>query len=247
MPGPVLYVAVAISAVAAVIVFKEFVYDPHFRPKLSAWREGIASRQRRRARPHLRSPSSTSSDSEDGSQPPSQRGALGKSNELTRPAGYSATSQIELRELIASEVESLRSSGEEVDKTSVRLRHKRNTHGRRVEPRHTLSSKSTSQPLISLDGPNISKGDPSTRTSELNHRQPKSTISSPLIPPSTSSLAQNFIQTMKQDEVSRFDDTPISLHSHKSFYRLRTFRRYESQRSHQPRTPSISLHLHQRG
>ncbi|KAI9466982.1 hypothetical protein BJY52DRAFT_35310 [Lactarius psammicola] len=200
MPGPVLYVAVAISAVAAVIVFKEFVYDPHFRPRLSAWREGIASRQRRRARPHLRSVSSTSSDSEDGSQLPPQRGTLGKSNELRRPAEYSATSQIELRELIASEVESLRSSGEEVDKTSIRFRHKRNSRDHRAEtPRHALGPKSTSQPLISLDGPNISIGDPNTRTSELNHRQPKSPIPSPL-PPPTSSHAQNTIQTVQQDE-----------------------------------------------
>ncbi|KAH9062732.1 hypothetical protein EDB87DRAFT_257230 [Lactarius vividus] len=133
MPGPVLYVAVAISAVAAVIVFKELVYDPHFRPKISAWRD---SRQRRRARPHLRSVSSTSSDNEDGSQPPPQRGILGKGNELKQPVEYSATSQIELRELIASEVESLRSSGEEVDKTSIRFRHKRNSRDRRVENTH---------------------------------------------------------------------------------------------------------------
>jgi hypothetical protein len=93
----------------------------------------MASRQRRRARPHLRSASSTSSDSEDRSQPPPQRGTKGKSNESRRSAGYSATSQIELRELIASEVESLRSSGEEGDKTSVRLRHKRNARSRRAE------------------------------------------------------------------------------------------------------------------
>ena len=89
----------------------------------------MASRQRRRARPHLRSVSSTSSDSEDGNQPPPHRGTQGKGKESRRPAGYSTTPQIELRELIASEVESLRSSGEEVDKTSVRFRHKRNAAG----------------------------------------------------------------------------------------------------------------------
>ncbi|KAH8999144.1 hypothetical protein EDB92DRAFT_934931 [Lactarius akahatsu] len=116
MPGPVLYVAVAISAVAAVIVFKEFVYDPHFRPKISAWRD---SRQRRRARPHLRSVSSTSSDSEDGSRPPPQRGTLGKGNELKQPVEYSATSQIEL-----------------LDKTSIRFRHKRISRDRRAENTH---------------------------------------------------------------------------------------------------------------
>ena len=241
----------------------QFVYDPHFRPRLSAWREGIASRQRRRARPHLHSASSTSSDSEDGSQPPPQRGTLGKSNELRRPAEYSATSQIELRELIASEVESLRSNGEEVDRTSIRLRHKRNSHDRRVEnvrfpvsdnvfallttglpyfyQSHTLGPKSTSQPLISLDAPHISKGDPSTRTSELN-RQPEGLIPSPLVPPPTSSHVQNFIQTVQQDEVRRFDGTPISPSLHRSFYihRLRTFRRYQSQRCHQSLDPLIS-------
>ncbi|KAH9077211.1 hypothetical protein EDB83DRAFT_1687303 [Lactarius deliciosus] len=116
MPGPVLYVAVAISAVAAVIVFKEFVYDPHFRPRISAWRD---SRQRRRARPHLRSVSSTSSDSEDGSQPPPQRGSLGKGSELKQPVEYSATSQIELH------------------KTSIRFRHKRISRDRREENVHT--------------------------------------------------------------------------------------------------------------
>ncbi|KAI9448065.1 hypothetical protein H4582DRAFT_58405 [Lactarius indigo] len=201
MPGPVLYVAVAISAVAAVIVFKEFVYDPHFRPKISAWRDGIASRQRRRARPHLRNVSSTSSDSEDGGQPPPQRDTLGKSNELKRSVEYSATSQIELRELIASEVESLRSSGEEVDKTSIRFRHKRTSRDRRAEtPRHTLGPQSTSQPLISLDGPSISKGDPSIRTSDINYRQPKGPTPSSLLSPLTSSHTQNPIQTVQQDE-----------------------------------------------
>ncbi|KAH9049077.1 hypothetical protein EDB84DRAFT_1454023 [Lactarius hengduanensis] len=200
MPGPVLYVAVAISAVAAVIVFKEFVYDPHFRPRISAWRD---SRQRRRARPHLRSVSSTSSDSEDGSQPPPQRGTLGKGNELKQPAEYSATSQIELRELIASEVESLRSSGEEIDKTSIRFRHKRISRDRRVEnPRHTLGPQSTSQPLILLDGPNISKGDPSTRTSDINCRQPKGSIPSSLLSSPTSSHTQNPIQTVQRDETT---------------------------------------------
>jgi hypothetical protein len=92
----------------------------------------MASRQRRRARPHLHSVSSTSSDSEDGNQPP-PRGAQGKSKEPRRPAGYSTAPHIELRELIASEVESLRSSGEEVDKTSIRFRPKRHTAGRGVE------------------------------------------------------------------------------------------------------------------
>jgi len=176
---------------------------------LSAWREGIASRQRRRARPHLRSASSTSSDSEDGSQPPSQRGALGKNNQPRRPVEYSATSQIELRELIASEVESLRSSGEEVDKTSVRFRRK---HDRHVEnPRHSLSPKSTSQPLISLDGPHISIGDPSTRISELNHRQPKGPIpsGSPLLSPPTNSHAQNLVQTVQKDETTHIRTPPV--------------------------------------
>ena len=93
----------------------------------------MASRKRRRARPHLRSAPSTSSDGEDGDQPPPQRGTQGKGKESRRSAEYSATSQIELRELIASEVESLRSSGDEVDKTSVRLRHKRTAHSRRAE------------------------------------------------------------------------------------------------------------------
>lgn len=85
----------------------------------------MASRRRRRARPHLHSASSTSSDGEDGTQ--------GKGNESGRPAGYSATPNIELRELIASEVESLRSSGDEADKTGVRLLHKRTAHSRRAE------------------------------------------------------------------------------------------------------------------
>ena len=129
------------------IVSHQFVYDPHFRPKLSAWREGLASRQRRRARPHLRSLSSTPSDSEDEGQQPLQRGMLGKSNDLGR-SEYTASSQIELRELIASEVESLRSSGEEADKASIRFRHKRNSHDRRVDNVCCLVSTSTFVLLI---------------------------------------------------------------------------------------------------
>ncbi|KAH8092469.1 hypothetical protein BXZ70DRAFT_455082 [Cristinia sonorae] len=50
MPGPMIYVAVAIGTVAAVVAFKEFVYDPHIAPKVEAWQE-TRRRERRRSGP----------------------------------------------------------------------------------------------------------------------------------------------------------------------------------------------------
>ncbi|KDQ63950.1 hypothetical protein JAAARDRAFT_187345 [Jaapia argillacea MUCL 33604] len=62
MPAPAaaVYVAVAITGVAVVIAFKEFVYEPHIAPKLEKWAEEyVASRRERRrlrglvpSRPH---------------------------------------------------------------------------------------------------------------------------------------------------------------------------------------------------
>ncbi|KAF8523973.1 hypothetical protein BU17DRAFT_63609 [Hysterangium stoloniferum] len=57
MPGPVLYVVVAVVGVAvAGVAFKEFVYDPHVAPKLEAWTSTYAAfrkeRRRKRAAPH---------------------------------------------------------------------------------------------------------------------------------------------------------------------------------------------------
>jgi hypothetical protein len=141
MPGPIIYVAVAISAVAAVIVFKEvctfcafcstillifahqFVYDPHFRPKITAWRDDIASRRRRKAKPHLRSVSSSSSSNsdDDGKQSAPRRGS--QNNRVIINQSIESTSHIELRHLITSEVKSLPNPVEaEGDSTGIHLR-----------------------------------------------------------------------------------------------------------------------------
>jgi hypothetical protein len=91
------------------------------------------------------------------------------------------------------------------------------TYSTLSQPGHILSPESNSQPLISSDGPNISQGDSGTRSSELNYRQPKSPIHSPLIPPPTSSQAHSPLRTVMQDEVSRFHGTLIPLNLHRSF------------------------------
>ncbi|KAI0304135.1 hypothetical protein BC826DRAFT_214229 [Russula brevipes] len=110
MPGPAVYVAVAIGAVAAAIAFKELVYDPHFRPRISAWREG--TRRRQRARPHVYTASSSSPppEGDDVARTSPRRDTHRKEKYPRRPV--ESTKHIELQHVIASEVESLKSSAE---------------------------------------------------------------------------------------------------------------------------------------
>jgi len=50
MPGPAVYVVAVVGGVAAVIAFKQFVYDPHLAPRIRAWREVRAAQQQERRR-----------------------------------------------------------------------------------------------------------------------------------------------------------------------------------------------------
>ncbi|KZV72133.1 hypothetical protein PENSPDRAFT_683987 [Peniophora sp. CONT] len=109
MPAPMVYVAVSVCTVAAALAFKEFVYDPHLRPKLQEfWEE---QRQRRRRR----------------HQPMAQRGrrddsSSGSSNDLgddNVPLGFhhavplgSLHGGIELETLVAQEVDAWRNGVE---------------------------------------------------------------------------------------------------------------------------------------
>ncbi|TCD62962.1 hypothetical protein EIP91_006193 [Steccherinum ochraceum] len=49
MPGPVIYVAFAIGTVAAVVAFKEFIYEPHIAPQVEAWAEARRRVRQRRS------------------------------------------------------------------------------------------------------------------------------------------------------------------------------------------------------
>jgi len=157
MPGPAVYVVVAFGAIAAAVALKEFVYDPHFRPKIAAWRD---SRRRRRVRPHSHSVSTSSappSGDHDGSgSSPPQRGKKGKKSK--RSAESSVTSHIELQHLIDSEIESFKSN--EGDNTGIRHRRVGESQKPRDDllgddPGDILGSISTPS-LASLDGLNIS-------------------------------------------------------------------------------------------
>ncbi|KAF8484795.1 hypothetical protein DFH94DRAFT_716122 [Russula ochroleuca] len=209
MPGPVIYVAVAISAVAAVIVFKEFVYEPHFRPRYSAWKE---SRQRRKTRPnlHTATPSSPSSHEGDDGSRLSQRSTRGKKKPFRRSAESSATPHIDLQQLIASEVESLRSGVEtDGDNSGIRLRRVGESQKRRDRPvgnyARSLDTDST-QSLISLDDSNASD--------EIPTSGPKNGLSEPFnlsspTPLSAGMHMQNSIQVVQQGDSSRLGDTPL--------------------------------------
>ncbi|KAI0004984.1 hypothetical protein BJV74DRAFT_880905 [Russula compacta] len=200
MPGPAIYVAVAIGTVAAVIVFKEFVYDPHFRPKISAWREDIISRRQRRARPHSHSVSQSSPpppEGNDGRQVSPQRDTRGKKKQSRRSVESSVTPHIELQHLIASEVESLKSSVEaDGDNTGIRLRRV----GESLKPREgnseRISDSNSTQPLISIEGSNVSDEIPSLG---LKNRPLKGAAPSPL------SIGIH----LQQDDASRSGSTPL--------------------------------------
>ncbi|KAI0307193.1 hypothetical protein B0F90DRAFT_1813985 [Multifurca ochricompacta] len=185
MPGPVIYAAVAISAVAAVIVFKEFIYDPHFRPKISAWME--TSRQRRKARPHLHTESSSLSNRK-GSP---RRGFQSKRDQLRLSPEPSTTPDIQLQSLMANEVESLRSSVQaNGSMTGIRLR--------RILTCTPGSKESIFQPLISLDASDIPDESRDVPISEPNKMFPERFVSS-----SPHSHSTGFISAAQQDDASR--------------------------------------------
>lgn len=101
------------------------MYDPHLRPKVSAWKEDIASRKRRKARPHLHNASSSSpfpSEEDGGPSSSPHRGTQGKKKQLKRSVEPKDTPYIDLQHLISSE--SLK-SGIEADGDNAGIRQRR--------------------------------------------------------------------------------------------------------------------------
>jgi len=197
---------VAISAVVTVYVFKEFVYDPHLRPKLSAWKEG------RRRRPHLHT-ASTSSPSPSGGDGETrlslQRSTRDKKKPSKRSVESSVTPQNDLQRLIASEVESLKSGVEpDGDNTGVRQRHVGESQRLRKRPSgnhaRTLGTNSTPS-LISLD--DLSTPD------EIPTLGPKNRLPEPLkpsspLPPSAGMHTQSPTQALQQGDAVKSGSTP---------------------------------------
>jgi len=200
MPGPAIYVAVAVGTVAVAIVLKAFVYDQHFRPKIAAWREGVNSPRRRRARPYSHGVSTSSSPpprDHDGSGRSPQQGQKGK--KFKRSAESSVSSHIELQHLIESEIESF--NGSEGDNTGIRHRRvgesqKSRDHLLGDDSGHILGS-SSSPSLASLDGLSIS--DEILTKNRLSERVVPSSSS----PFSIGTHSQNSNQVVQQGDLSR--------------------------------------------
>ncbi|KAF9231686.1 hypothetical protein BU15DRAFT_82098 [Melanogaster broomeanus] len=125
MPPPVaVYVVAAITGVAAVLAFKELIYEPHIAPALESWAENFLERRRtarnRRAsavpvsrRDHRNSSPSSSSSSQSNQGSPSRHGR-------ERPSG-----QDDLEGLVAREVDEWRNEvlrSQEITREGLRKR-----------------------------------------------------------------------------------------------------------------------------
>jgi len=239
MPGPAVYVAVTVGAMAAVIVFKQFVFDPHVRPKFSAWRD---SRRRRRARPHTHSVSSSSSfPQDDGGPQSSQRGTQGKKQPFKRSVGTSDTPHIDLKELIASE--SLK-AGIEPDGVNTGIRQRRVGESQKLRDRPVgnsadISGSSSAQPLISFDDSNISDENPIARPE--NGPSEQRVVASPPPPLSSGTSAQTPVQAVQQSDASRSGGTPHPLDV-RGYIDSQTPVLVETETPHVPETsPAIGL------
>ncbi|TFY80043.1 hypothetical protein EWM64_g3964, partial [Hericium alpestre] len=132
MPGPAIYVVAAISTVAAVVVFKHFVYDPHLRPTIDAWAELLAERRRERQRTrhavavpaHARSRSRASSDDDNVPLDVVRNRHLRRQQSMS---SHATDSPIELEDLVQREVEEWRtgvSTGQNrQNRSGLRSRH----------------------------------------------------------------------------------------------------------------------------
>jgi len=214
MPGPAVYVAVTVGTIAAVFVFKEFIFDPHVRPMFSAWRD---SRRRRRARPHSHGVSSSSpfpSEGDDGPQSSPQRGNQGKKNPFKRSVGTSDAPHIDLQELIASESlkAGIEPDGDNTD--NLRRRQRRVGESQKLRDRPVGNSadilaSSSTQPLISFDNLNISD-EVSTARPE-NGPSSERVVASPPRPFSVGTPTQTPVQAIQQSDASSSGGTPHPL------------------------------------
>ncbi|KAI0677678.1 hypothetical protein C8Q78DRAFT_1074365 [Trametes maxima] len=76
MPGPAVYIAVAVVGVVAVgVAFHEFVYEPHIAPKVEVWAESFLERRRQKRRSGQRPVLASSHPFEQGDENGTRRSA----------------------------------------------------------------------------------------------------------------------------------------------------------------------------
>ncbi|KAI0650865.1 hypothetical protein C8Q79DRAFT_998612 [Trametes meyenii] len=103
MPGPAVYIAVAVVGVVAVgIAFHELVYEPHIAPKVEVWAESFLERRRQRRRSGQRPVLVNSHPFEQGDENGTRRSADGRQDKKKADDDDDSTS-IELEQLAAAE------------------------------------------------------------------------------------------------------------------------------------------------
>ncbi|KAI0033325.1 hypothetical protein K488DRAFT_85007 [Vararia minispora EC-137] len=181
MPGPVVYVAVGICAVVAVVAFKEFVYDPHIGPELRRWREEMRERRRYRQQRRLHEPfSARRHDDDDSSTSPSSRSS---SDASSNP---DPGSSIELNDLLEREAEAWRARGAQAG-TGTGLRHRNVPASNQSAPQNILDDhEPLGQSTLAVLQPTPSAPQDTNVLFEYPASPTLSPVSSPS--PSTSSL-----------------------------------------------------------
>ncbi|EIM88047.1 uncharacterized protein STEHIDRAFT_36112, partial [Stereum hirsutum FP-91666 SS1] len=116
MPGPAIYIVAVIGTVAAAYAFKEFVFEPHLRPKMDAWMETMEARlreRRNRGRQPIAVPltSSSRSSSSSSGNGEGQAKSTRRRRKSSLDSEYS-TSPIELEKLAAREMDEWRSGAD---------------------------------------------------------------------------------------------------------------------------------------
>lgn len=167
MPGPAIYIVAVIGTVAAAYAFKEFVFEPHLRPKMDAWIETMEARRRERRNrgrqpiavpltSHSRSSSSSSGNDDDG-----QTKSTRRRRKSSLDSEYSS-SPIELEKLAAREMDEWR-SGADIggDQSGLRFRHGRGP---------SSLSRAASTPNIIDEQPTSSISTPTLEPSTSEHR-----------------------------------------------------------------------------
>ncbi|ETW83760.1 hypothetical protein HETIRDRAFT_472059 [Heterobasidion irregulare TC 32-1] len=217
MPGPAIYVVVAVSTVVAAVAFKQFVYDPHLRPKLEAWKENMA--EQRRARAQRRRQSAAPVPNSAHQSGPDSSGDDGdallvygeQSSSRRRPSLGSeySSSPIELEQLVSREVDQWRSNVDmSRDQSGLRLRH------RRVSDTGTTTSTVNFMDDHIHDPISVQPIEPisSQRTPDIIFEQPQSPLLHPQLPPSPPSTVRS-IQALAIPLNERSLSSPFELGS----------------------------------
>ncbi|KAI0317933.1 hypothetical protein OF83DRAFT_1118761 [Amylostereum chailletii] len=179
MPGPAIYVVAALGTVVALAAFKEFIFDPHLRPKLEAWQETLREqrRQKIRRRNGLNAPFPVPND-EDSSSSSEDDAPLSPS--LGTGSGYSEP-PIPLNDIVSRGVNEWRSSIETGrDPSGMRRRGHPSSSDRTVRPNYMDQNDSTSlstptlRPILDVERPSAPFSrtnfppEPTSPTSTLN-------------------------------------------------------------------------------